>query len=326
MSDPHFYENLPAFDDFTGVADPARYRPVPDDWHVAVADVVGSTAAIARGMYKQVNVVGAAAIATALAAVKPLRVPFVFGGDGAMLCIPARAVEAVGRGLVATQLMARSQFDFALRVGVVPVADLNKTGHRVLAARYRVAPHYTQAVFAGGGLAHAEALIKDPELGRPYRLHVGAIGPHGRFGGLECRWDDIPSPHEETITLLVQATSADADRQAVVYRGVVELIHSVYGDADACRPVRLDRMHLTRSNRKLSVETKVKSWGHGRLYRIGFRVWLKAQMALGYVLFARNLKFAGVDWGQYQRDAVTSTDFRKFDDLPWPVPRNSAMN
>ena len=38
-------------------------------------------------------------------------------------------------------------------------------------------------------------------------------------------------------------------------------------------------------------------------------------MAIGYAVFPRNLKFGGADWDRYQRDAVTNTDFRKFDDV-----------
>jgi hypothetical protein len=36
-----FYASLPVFADFAGVAQPERYRELPDDWHVAVADVEG---------------------------------------------------------------------------------------------------------------------------------------------------------------------------------------------------------------------------------------------------------------------------------------------
>ena len=60
--DDRFFEDLPAFDAFHGVVDAANYRPLPDDWARAVADVVGSTAAIAAGRYKAVNMAGAAVI------------------------------------------------------------------------------------------------------------------------------------------------------------------------------------------------------------------------------------------------------------------------
>ena len=38
-----FYERVPVFDRFSEIADPARYQPLPDDWHLGLADVVQST-------------------------------------------------------------------------------------------------------------------------------------------------------------------------------------------------------------------------------------------------------------------------------------------
>ena len=57
MPDERFYEKLPVFDDFASITNESQYRALPDDWHVVVTDVVRSTAAIAAGMYKQVNIV-----------------------------------------------------------------------------------------------------------------------------------------------------------------------------------------------------------------------------------------------------------------------------
>src|SRR5713226_3884394 len=121
LSDQRFYEELPVFDEFARITEPGHYQPLPADWHVVIADVEGSTAAIAAGLYKQVNVVGAASIVAVLNAIKPLRVPFVFGGDGASLCVPEAVVEPVREALRATKRMAWDEFHLALRVGIVPV-------------------------------------------------------------------------------------------------------------------------------------------------------------------------------------------------------------
>ena len=42
---------------------PTSYRPIPDDWTIGFADVIGSTKAIKEGRYKAVNMVGAGVIA-----------------------------------------------------------------------------------------------------------------------------------------------------------------------------------------------------------------------------------------------------------------------
>ena len=54
-----FYDRLPVFEGFANVMDPARYRPLPDDWLIGLTDVVDSTKAIAAGRYKSVNTAGA---------------------------------------------------------------------------------------------------------------------------------------------------------------------------------------------------------------------------------------------------------------------------
>lgn len=84
-----FYKRLPAFRDFTQVADEACFKPLPDDWMVGVADVRQSTKAIRENRYKAVNMAGAAVIASVANALKGRDFPFVFGGDGASFAVPA---------------------------------------------------------------------------------------------------------------------------------------------------------------------------------------------------------------------------------------------
>jgi hypothetical protein len=50
-----FFETLPTFKEFAGVADERNYTPLPADWSLATADIVDSTRAIERGEYKAVN-------------------------------------------------------------------------------------------------------------------------------------------------------------------------------------------------------------------------------------------------------------------------------
>ena len=59
---PDFYQQLPAFSDFSAFPSPRWYQPLPDDWCVVITDVQGSTRAIEQGRYKQVNGVGVASI------------------------------------------------------------------------------------------------------------------------------------------------------------------------------------------------------------------------------------------------------------------------
>ena len=90
-----FYSKLRPVTDFSGIATLDYYAPVPGDWHVVIADVKGSTVAIGAGEYKAVNIIGVSVITSILNAAKPVEIPYIFGGDGATLCVPGSLVPAV---------------------------------------------------------------------------------------------------------------------------------------------------------------------------------------------------------------------------------------
>ena len=46
LSNDDFFRTLSVFTDFEGVTDSNNYQPLPDDWLLAVADIVSSTKAI----------------------------------------------------------------------------------------------------------------------------------------------------------------------------------------------------------------------------------------------------------------------------------------
>jgi hypothetical protein len=58
--DDRFYQALVPFDSFDDVMRRDRYRPLPNDWIIAVTDVSHSTEAIEKGRYREVNTAGAA--------------------------------------------------------------------------------------------------------------------------------------------------------------------------------------------------------------------------------------------------------------------------
>lgn len=103
------------------------------------------------------NSIGAAAITAA----GDVEVPFSFEGDGSVVCIPSRLLAATRAALAKTQQVARDVFALDLRIATIPVTEI-PAGFAVQVARYRVSGDYVQAVFSGGGIAAADALIKDP--------------------------------------------------------------------------------------------------------------------------------------------------------------------
>lgn len=310
-----FYQDLPAFTKFSDLTDESFYKELPDDWSVVVADVIGSTKAIQEGRYKDVNIVGAASIMAILNAVRPLAVPYVFGGDGATVCVPQSSLPRVREAAVTSQRLAEEEFQLSLRVGIVPTAEVRALGANVLTAKYRVSPNIHQAMFVGGGLSCAENLVKSPEHGAHYQVQRADASPRGTFHGLECRWENVPSAHGEIICLLVSARTDDLARARAIYRDAIERIETIYGEAHACHPVHRKEMSLTDDPKALSREVRVRSNGHSALFRWLYARWQALQVRIGRQLMRRGIRLGGTDWGTYQDVLVANTDFRKFDDM-----------
>ena len=131
-----FYADLAAFSDFERFAEFDAYARAPDDWVVMVGDIVESTAAIADGRYKAVNMVGAAVIKAVLNGVKGLELPYVFGGDGGAVAVPGRFAPEAAEALRRLQAHAGQAFGLALRAAAVPVSRLRAEGHDLRVRRF----------------------------------------------------------------------------------------------------------------------------------------------------------------------------------------------
>lgn len=313
MPADRFYEDLPVLEDFSGVCDLGNYRELPDDWDIVVGDVCDSTGAIRAGLYKGVNVLGVSIITAVQNAVAPVAVPYMFGGDGASLCVPGHLVPRVRNALVACRHVAEQQFGLRLRVGIVPGAAVRHAGRRVLVARHRVSKYMVHAAFAGGGIEHAETLIKDPRAGSAYLLEGAATPADADFSGLECRWQAVPSRHGETISLIVKALAPTVESAARFYEEIISAVRLIYGDDDACRPIHGGGLHFSYDPKNLRFECGVRSHGGGRTAWLKRLALIYAQNLLGWLFMTFRLHAGGVPWGDYKPDLVLNTDFRKFD-------------
>jgi len=232
MSSVGFYAALPVITDFEAITRAGSYTALPGDWHIALCDVRDSTAAVADGKYRNANSIGAAAITAVINAADGIDIPFSFEGDGCVLCVPPQMLEDTRAALVKTQQVARDVFELDLRIATMPVTaipgDLS-----VRVARYRVSEDYVQAMFSGGGIAYADAFIKDPATEAQFAIAPGSIEPRGSHEGFECRWQDIPSRHGETVSLMVLALDHDAVQSAEIYRAVIVKVREIYGDEES---------------------------------------------------------------------------------------------
>ncbi len=306
MSDT-FYTDLPALERFERLAEPDAYASVPKDWTVVITDVVGSTIAVQAGRYRDVNYVGAASIAAVLNAVGRQDVPFVFGGDGATLVLPPDLVGDALAALAALQHHAATRLSLRLRVGVVRVAEIYAAGHDLAMARLQVSPGYAQALLAGSGLGWAEAQIKGPATAERYASTAAPSANADPYAGLECRWEDVVSPHGETVSLLV-AASAGPDATAV-YREVLAAVEDIYGPGDTMHPVALDRLRLSSDAGRFAPEARLRKPERRRRYTL--ELWLRN--ALGRTLVKNKTKTSETDWGEYPKKLRAATDYRKFD-------------
>jgi hypothetical protein len=313
MTNDTFYEDLPAIDRFADLSDTGVYHPLPDDWFVAVSDVKDSTGLIRTGRYKQVNLVGASTIMAILNLKKSFSIPFIFGGDGAALCIPASIVGETRQALLATRNMAQELYGIELRIGIVPVPFIREQGYDVLVARSRLSSSFTQAAFSGGGLQFAEECLKDPTVSERFAI-AASIEPKGDFTGLECRWQNIPSAHEEIVSLIVQAVGATNDERNMVYRGVLSAIGEIYGEDSQCHPVQEKKLRMAFREKYLAGESGIRSFAKGKWYRVKYWFSIRWSVVLGMVLMASNYRTKYTEWGTYKQRLIQNTDFKKFDD------------
>lgn len=320
-----FYLSLPVCTAFDELLAAELYVALPPDWHVLVADVRDSTSAIENGRYRDVNLVGASTIVAVINACAPEPLAFTFGGDGASFAVSPAQLPAATEALHATRRMAADAFDLDLRVGGVPVQDLRARDADVRVARLQLTEYSTQAMFTGGGLALADRLVKAPATAATYALPTPAPPCEADFSGLECRWNEIPSPQEENVTLLVEAQGSSATERQATYRRVLRKIEALYGTADRYRPLSTQVMLPSFSPGRLKAETRIRTPRDGWT-RFWYTAKIWAQNVLLKWFVARDITTETGRWRDYIDLLVRSSDFRKHDDMLRMIVAGTTQN
>ena len=315
MSSQNFYRELPELPSFEHAIEATGHRDVPVDWWIVIADLIGSTEAIAKGGYKDVNTVGVACIAAVLNVDRAIAIPFVFGGDGATFAVPGALREPVMAALRQAQRMAREGFGLRLRVGLVAVADLFAQGLWVRIAKVRLSPQMLQSAFSGRGWNEAERRVKDAEGVGVLRVEENDGPCEGSFEGFQCRWESVPSFQDHKLAILVAALSDGPTSGLQTYRDVLDAIARIYGEVARYHPLRAQAMRLSFKPAQLSHEARVRS-GHlkvrARLRYFGQMVF---ENLAGKYLFAAKKDTKATPWSRYIGDMVDNSDFRKFDGM-----------
>ena len=299
-----FYSSIPVLDNFADAVRAENYRPLPDDWVVGFADVVHSTEAVANGRYKAVNMVGAGVIAAVDNALHRRSFPFVFGGDGASFAVSPADTPAAQEALAAMAGFAREEFQFDLRVAMIPVREIRAAGRDVRVARYGATPYCVYAMFMGGGLAWFEDEVK---RGR-HLLPVAPAGARPDLSGLSCRWGVAPAKNGVVLSLIVAPRGDDLRFLTLVD----EIVKLALATPASNRPVTAESLRRGDPAKAIALETAVRSAsGMPRaLARVLATYWYAGMT----VFFGLKLKGLGVDATSYKNDLVANADFRKFDD------------
>jgi Protein of unknown function (DUF3095) len=304
LSSETFFSALPVFVEFEGVADTSNYRALPADWALATADIVDSTGAIEAGRYKAVNMAGASVISAILNALGKHDLPFVFGGDGALVAVPPSGVEKARAALSAVQKWVQEELQLTLRAALVPVAEVIAAGLAVRVARFQVNPNISYAMFAGGGSSWAEARMKEGLFA------VAPAPPDARpdLTGLSCRWNPIRSRHGEIVSII--AVPADSVNYGPFQSLISEIVALAAGEERDGHPIAPEGPQMGLSAAGLSAEAKTAPKGR----HFAHRLFIFSQYLLIVFLYRFGLKLGGFDPREYRRNVASNSDFRKFDD------------
>jgi len=243
-----------------------------------------------------------------------VEIPFIFEGDGAMLCVPPQLLQAARDALLQSQRVARGSFGLDLRIATLPLGQVCAAGHQVLVTRYKVSDHYIQAVFAGGGMAWADRYMKDPATAPLCAVDSTNAQARGDFEGLECRWQDIPSRHGETVSIIVKALSADPQEAARVYGDVTARVREIYGQDEACHPVWPPNLSFSLNGMRLANEAGVRAADRGPMGQWLYLMKTRAMVVLGWFLMRFGLHTGKTDWGRYKQVLARNSDVRKVND------------
>ncbi|MFK7857530.1 MAG: DUF3095 domain-containing protein [Granulosicoccus sp.] len=309
----NFFKDIPEVTRFMGVVDDSNFYPVPDNWIIVVADITSSTAAVAAGKYKDVNMIGGAVICAVQNATGTRDWPFVFGGDGATVLIPPTVLPAVEAALVRTRSLARDDFDLELRIGFVPVSVVRGAGVDILVARHEVAPGNNIAMFGGGGVELADELVKSPATAAEFCVSDYSLPGLPDLTGLSCRWEPLSSQKGTILCLLVKPQAKDFHlRQGVLSEFLSKLAIIIGEEFNQASPVSSESMRLSWPPSGLVAEakaTRADASFIARLAKITF------ESLFQWVLERFDLSGGGYDAKAYRAELRSNTDFCRFDDV-----------
>ena len=159
-------------------------------------------------------------------------------------------------------------------------------------------------MFAGGGLAYAERLMKKGAFAIP----PAPSGTLPDLTGLSCRFDEI-TPERGVILSLIILPAPEADMAA--FNTLIGKVLVLAEGQEAGRPLPDKGPPLASPFQGFGIEAKT-------VRTSGFHLWPLVRLAAGrlaaFMIFRTGRPFGGFDPVHYRQQLVENTDFRKFDD------------
>jgi hypothetical protein len=296
----NFYKDLKSINDYSKIMINNNYKKIPSDWFVLVSDIKNSTTAIENGKYKDVNFIAALCIIGILNIDRQMDFPYIFGGDGASLVIPNILLRKSKKVLIEAKKIAKESFGLDLRVGFISVNEIEKRGSFLEVCKFKNSNKHIQAIIRGNGLELAENLLKQEyenfKIDENYTFDYDA-----NFEGLECRWEDIKSLKDETISILIKSINENNSNK--IYENCLNEIEKIAGSYEIRNPIQEEnQLNLSFNPMTLNNEALVFNKN---------KVLLLFENILGFLL----MKFSIGNWKNYKYRILKTTDTEKFDDM-----------
>lgn len=304
-----FYKDLPSFSKLSAIGELDGYEPVPDDWVVLAADIVRSGAAVAEGRYKQVNLIGAAVISAVLNRLGRDRIPFIFGGDGAMLLVPGGDARIGAEALAGVARLAADQVALELRHAAIPVAHLRAQGADIRLRKYALSPDNYLAMAVGGGIDLADRILKDPVLRAPFDF-TGAIEREPALDGLSCRWEPVPSRKGRMVSLILKP-AGNATLREILAGMEAAIGFDPLSEAPEDRLVQRSNLRFRFPPTELGLEIRLSGAVKGRLKAAAHAIFESVAFLFGT---ATGLRLGPFQPERYLDELTRNTDHRKLDD------------
>ena len=303
----NFYRDLKSITDFSKIMKNNNYVKVPSDWFVLTSDIKDSTNAIEKGRYKDVNFISALCIIGILNINRKIDFPYIFGGDGASLIIPDILLEKSKKVLSEAKEIAKKSFDLDLRIGFISVNEIEKRGSFLEICKFKNANNHIQAMIRGNGLELAENLLKQEY--ENFRIaENSSLDYDANFEGLECRWEDIKSLKDETISILIKSINKSNSNK--IYENCLNEIENIAGSFEIRNPIK-EKNQLKLSFNLKTLKNEALVFSKNPITRVLKISKLFIENILGFLL----MRFSFKQWKNYKNRIVKTTDTEKFDDM-----------